>query len=129
MRVHKRVVWFTGIGVILGVILMGGCASSKKAPVDRVAKAEMAIDRARQSEAQTYAPLELKLAEEKLETAKASMAEKEYDQVRRLAEEALLDAEVAEGKARSEKTKEIALDLRKSIKEIRREMDRLHASD
>jgi hypothetical protein len=111
------------IFVAMGIMLMVGCAA-KVAPVENISSAEMAIKEAESSNAGVNAPLELKLATEKLSQAKAAMQKEELEEARRLADEALLDAKLAEAKSRSEKAKKATQELRDSIQTLRQEIER-----
>jgi len=84
----------------------------------------MVIQGARSSQAETYAPLPLKLAEEKLAEAKAAMAEEDYDGARRSAEAALADAELAQSRAKSEKAIRLSEDMEKSVRSLQEEIER-----
>jgi len=92
--------------------------------VEKIANIEMAITDARQSNAITYAPLELRFAEEKLKLAKQAMEKEDYVKAHRLAEQALLDAQLAEAKSRSERAKRLAQEMQESINEISSELNR-----
>jgi hypothetical protein len=111
------------IFVAMGIMLMVGCAA-KVAPVENISSAEMAIKEAESSNAGVNAPLELKLATEKLSQAKAAMQKEEFEEARRLADESLLDAKLAEAKSRSEKAKKATQELRDSIQTLRQEIER-----
>jgi hypothetical protein len=52
------------------------------------------------------------------------MNAKEYEQARRLAENALANAQLAEAKAEAESTQQVADELRKSIEALRAEIQR-----
>jgi hypothetical protein len=111
------------IFVAMGIMLMVGCAA-KVVPVENISSAEMAIKEAESSNAGVNAPLELKLATEKLSQAKAAMQKEEFEEGRRLADESLLDAKLAEAKSRSEKAKKATQELRDSIQTLRQEIER-----
>ncbi len=64
------------------------------------------------------------MAADKLDEAKRAMNKEEYAVARRLAEEALVDAQVAEAKAASEDARRAANDMRQSIETLRREAER-----
>jgi hypothetical protein len=105
-------------------LLLGSCASKGVAPVEKISTAEKAIDVARESNATTSAPLDLKLAEDKLNEAKAAINEEEFEKANRLVDEALINANLAEAKSRSEKAKKLAQEMRDSIDTLRREIER-----
>jgi hypothetical protein len=102
---------------------LGGC-SSGKAPTATLSKAELAVDQANQSEASEYASLELQMAREHLANAKQAMQQENYEQARRLAEKALVNAQLAETKAEAASARQAAEELRKSIESLRREVER-----
>jgi hypothetical protein len=52
------------------------------------------------------------------------MTKEEYTTARRLAEEALVDAQLAEAKAASEDARRVATDVRQSLETLRREAER-----
>lgn len=110
--------------VVLGLailLLAGGCASDKK-PTAQLSNADLAIQRARQANANDYAPLELRLAEDKLNQARTAEEKEKYKDARRLADEARADAEAAESKARSERTKAAEREMQRSITTLQREV-------
>ena len=61
----------------------------------------MAIRAAVDAKAADFAPIELQRARDKLGEARRMMAAEKYTEARRLAESALVDAELAEAKAES----------------------------
>jgi hypothetical protein len=93
-------------------------------PNDRISNAEMAIERARQENAITYAPLDLKLAEEKLENAKKAVSVKNYSAAARLADESLLDAQTAEARSKAEKAKDMSQKMQENVDSLRKELER-----
>jgi len=68
-----------------------------------------------------YAPVELQLAREALDSARLALDMREYERARRLAERALADARIAEARAETESTRRIARDLRLSSGALRDE--------
>jgi hypothetical protein len=94
------------------------------APLEKITTVQKAIDAARESNAIINAPLELKLAEDKLAKAKLAINEEEFEMARRLADEALIDAKLAEAKSRAEKAKKLEQEMRKSIDTLRHELER-----
>ena len=121
MKVLSRVVSIT---IILMTLIAAGCAAKDVAHVESIAGAESAINQAQDSKATIYAPLELKLAEEKLNAAKAEVAKEEFLKAEYLADEALMDARLAEAKSLSGKAKKQAQEMRDSIETLRREIER-----
>jgi hypothetical protein len=69
--------------------------------------AQTAVTGAEEADAVKYAPSDLDRARDKLIRAQAAMQEEENEDARRLAEEALVDARVAETKARAEAAQQL----------------------
>ncbi len=72
-----------------------------------------------------FAPTELRLAREELDSARTALDVREYNRARRLAEQALSDARVAEVRAGTLSTRESARDLRISSEAVRDEALRM----
>jgi hypothetical protein len=106
------------------LVTAGGCAGKGTAPDEQIANTEKAISEAKYGNATVHAPLELKLADEKLKAAKAATDKKEYEQARRLLEEARVDAELAEAKSASVKARQVAKEMSDSIETLRQEIER-----
>ena len=81
------------------LIAVSGCSMLNKPPTETLAKAESSIRSAREARADEVAATDFRSAREKLERAKRALADQKYDQARRLAESAQVDAELAEAKA------------------------------
>lgn len=112
---------------LLGVamLLAAGCATGKAtATADKLAVVEKAIYEAREGTAMSYAPLELKAAEDKFAAAQSAMKQEEYEVANGLADQAMADAEYARAKSASVKTRKMADDLTDSIKMLKDELER-----
>ena len=70
-----------------------------------------------------YAPVELKTAREKLEAARREMQDENDEKALRLAEEAEVDARLAELRARTKTTRDAAAAVQASIDTMRREIN------
>ena len=116
----STIAWITGIAFALAA---GACSTPRK-PAQEIEKAEAAIESADSTSAPADAPLELKLAREKTERAKAALRDEEYDQARRLAEQAQVDAQLAEARAESETARENARERERTIETLRDEATR-----
>lgn len=114
----------TSFAAILIAIISSGCASKNLAYVESIAGAESAIKEARSSTATIHAPLELRLAEDKLSAANAAVKKEEFTEAKRLADEALADAKLAEAKSLSLKAKKRAQEMRESVETLRQEIER-----
>jgi hypothetical protein len=64
------------------------------------------------------------MATDKLDQAKRAMEKEDYTKARRLAEQALVDAQVAEAKSASEQARQRARETRQALEALRRELDR-----
>lgn len=120
MRMTLVTVGGLGLLLALGPI---GCSTPKK-PAQEIEKAELAVESADVSPAPEVASLEMRLAREKLERAKTALADKEYDQARRMAEQAQVDAQLAEAKAESAAARQSAVELEQTINTLRNEAER-----
>ena len=117
----------------LAVVLVAAgalCAcQTPKRPLQAVATADAAVQQADLGAAAQHAPLELRLAREKLEEAKSKLRDEQYTDARRLAEQALVDVQLAEVKAQSAQARSTAEDLRQGIQTIQDEAERGASSD
>jgi Domain of unknown function (DUF4398) len=93
-----------GAGIILGTLAACGGAP---APVAEMSAAQTAVTSAEEAEAAEYAPSDLDRARDKLIRAQAAMQEEDNQEARRLAEQALVDARLAEAKARAETAQQL----------------------
>ena len=106
-----------GLACVIGAAV--GCASAP--PTAAVSKAEIAIRKADAIGASQYSPLELHVAREKLDSAGRALEGGRNDVARRLAEQALVDAELAEAKTRASKAQENAGEVAKTVDALRGE--------
>jgi hypothetical protein len=89
--------------LLAATLALAACASTP-APSAQVAVSTAALASAGAAGGSEAAPLEMRLARDKLARANVAMAAKEYDAARALAEEAEVDAQLAAAKARSGKS-------------------------
>jgi hypothetical protein len=111
-----------GAAIVAGVMIAG--CSTHRPPTAKVATADVAIRQAEEAEAPEYAPLELRLAREKLEKARRAMDDDEDERARRLSEEAFVDAQLAQAKARAEKARRHADEMERSVEALKSEAER-----
>jgi len=97
-----------------------GCASAQP-PKEILSQANLAIQEASEQKAPQYAPLQLRRAREKLEGAREAMQKEDYVRARRLAEEGLVDAQLARDKAEADIAQENAAALSRAIETLRAE--------
>jgi hypothetical protein len=84
--------------VVAAICSLAACASVR-APVTEIAAAEVAVGDAERANAASYASLDLQQARYKLQDAKRAAADNDNLDARRLAEQALIDARIAEAKS------------------------------
>lgn len=108
-------------GCITVVALLAvGCAKGVP-PLDRMEAAKRAVEAAESNGAVTDAPLELYVARENLEEARDALNKKKYMQARRMADAALVQAELADAKSRNAY-------WTRSANELKAELDSLQAA-
>lgn len=110
---------------LVAVATTTGCASTPP-PVStaQIAVSEAAVNHAASAGGAEMAPTEMAVARDKLVRANAAMTAREFDQALRLAEEAQVDALLAEVKARATKAQRAADELREGRRVLREELDR-----
>jgi hypothetical protein len=96
-KIHRPV-------VLLGLIL-AGCGPTKP-PNTGIEEAARHLQGAREAGASTYAPLELRGAEERLSAGKAAADKHNYDEAAAMAEESQANSDLALAKARLGKARE-----------------------
>lgn len=115
------------VGVaVAAAIFMAGCASTPSipAPTEQMAVSRAAVSNADSAGGNEFAPIQLRSAMEKMDAAERAMGEKNYARARLLAEEALVDAKLAETTARSAKAQKAADALQEDNRVLRKEIDR-----
>lgn len=113
-----------GTSLLIGAsIILAGCATATP-PTDAVATAGTAVNQAIDAKAAEHAPLELRLATEKLDRAQSALNEEDYEEARRLAEQARADARLAEANARSASARREAQEVEQTIDALEHEADR-----
>ena len=83
--------------IAFAMLGMASCASAPP-PTEEIAAAKLAVRQVQNSPAQTHAPAEVRQARNKLEAAERAMDAEAYVKARRLAEQATVDAQLADVK-------------------------------
>jgi uncharacterized protein DUF4398 len=100
-----------------------GC-QSVPSPRDAIAEADEAITQARAHDAEQYAPLPLREAEDKVQKARAEARDHDqYGTARRFAEQAQVDAQLALAEAEKAKTQENVDELERTVRALEEELD------
>ncbi len=116
--------WHVAVGAIgCLAVIVAGCASIPP-PTEQMAVSKSAIANAVSAGGSEYASVEMKAAQEKMERASRAMDKEDYENARRLAEEAQADARLAEKKAQSAKAQKAASVTQDDIRVLREEMNR-----
>jgi len=82
---------------------------------------QSAVNSAVSAGATEFAAVEMKAAQDKLKQAEIAMHDKQYDDAKRLAEQAEWDARVAERKAQAAKAEKAVQDARQGVQDLREE--------
>ncbi|MBK7491582.1 MAG: DUF4398 domain-containing protein [Nitrosomonas sp.] len=109
--------------LVCSAIFLSGCESIP-APTEQLATSKAAVDNALSAGGNELAPLQLKSAVDKMEAAERAMGDKNYILARQFAEEAQIDAKLAEAMARTNKAQKAAEALQESSRVLRQEIDR-----
>lgn len=108
--------------LIAGLSVMAGCASSSEAVKEEVTRTEATVQQIEQSGATRDAGgVELEQAKDKTAQARHAMDKGHEKDALRLAEQARLDADLAQAKAHSHTAQQSAEEVRASIEQLRRE--------
>lgn len=107
----------------LGVLLTS-CSSMP--PTEELSKAEFAIQEANRNGASQYEPQLLNRARTKLNHANKAVEEDENEEARRLAQEAIAEARLANAKAAAAKQAKDVEEMRKAIDALREDTSRLN---
>jgi hypothetical protein len=113
--------WFPAAAAsALAVVGLAACASTP-VPNERIAVAQASVQRAEQSGAQELASVELSTARDKLQSAERAAAHHEEGPATMLAEQANVDAQLAEATAQEHRSHEAAMQLDASLRALRQE--------
>ncbi len=111
-------------GTLLAVALwLSGCASTPP-PTAQLAVATSAIAHAAAAGAADTAPVEMGMAREKLGRANAALAAKDNDTALAMAQQAALDAQLAEARGEAARSRKAADALGEAGRALREEMSR-----
>jgi hypothetical protein len=99
---------------------MAACASTP-IPNEKIAVAKASLQRAEQSGAPELAPVEMAAARDKLARAEKAAADRNAAPATQLAEQANVDAELAEATARQQRSHKAAVEFDTSMQALRSE--------
>ena len=107
---------------LTGLLLISGCAT--KAPPATLSLARSVLETSRGDILSEFAPLELRIAQDKVEAAERAAKTKQYEKAERLSQEALANLKLAEAKAGAKKAGNIAKEIERDISTLRQELNR-----
>jgi septal ring factor EnvC (AmiA/AmiB activator) len=96
------------------------CATAPM-PVDKLAVAKTSIDRAEQAQAAQFAQTELATARNKYAAAQAAADKNEAEVAARMADQADVDAQLAESTARAKQQQQLVGEMEDSLRDLRNE--------
>lgn len=108
-----------GAGLAVALSL-GGCASAPPA-TDKIAVAASSVERAEQAGAPQTASVEMAAARDKLAQAQKAAHDRDAPLAYRMAEQADVDARVAEASANATKSHQAVSELNRSLQSLREE--------
>jgi hypothetical protein len=100
---------------LMGILLVPAACESVPAPVQDMAAAERAVQAAADAGADSLAPAELEQARRKLDAARSAMQAQQHDKARQLAEQTVVDAELAQVTAGAEEAARAVAAMRAQI--------------
>lgn len=111
--------------VLLSALTLGlGACATAPMPTDQIAVTAAAIAHAEAAGGQALAPAEMGMARDKLRRANLAVAARAPEQALRLAQQAQVDALLAEAKAESSKSQKAADEVQAASRALREEMGR-----
>ena len=108
---------------VAALLLLGACASPP-VPKEELAVAEASVKQASTAATGEGAPLELRVATDKLASARAAVASGDMVRARQLAEQTELDARVAELHAQTTRSRKAAEESQNAARALSEELER-----
>lgn len=108
------------LGAVLALLALAGCANDP-APIEQMRLSTQAVEQARAVGADQQIA-EMQLAEQKLARAEKNMGEEDYKRARVFAEQAELDARLAEAKVLNQKSQKQLDELNVRITRLRKQL-------
>lgn len=114
----QRIIWESACAVVIAAL--AACASGP-VPLEQLAVAKESVQRAEQAGATELAPVELSTARDKLQRAEQAAQNHQGQVATRLADQANVDAQLAEATAREHKSHQADMELEASLQALRQE--------
>ncbi len=111
--------------VVSSVFLASGCATAKvEVPNTALSTAKEALLKAQQPDIVKVAPLDMRIAQERLEMAQDAYRNGDYAAADRFAQETLLNVQIAESKTLKAKVLNAKNDLHDTVNVLKKEISR-----
>jgi len=107
----------------LSALVMVSCASAP-IPIEKLAVAAAAVERANTASTRESAPAELQTAIGKLASAREAVDRRDYERAEQLAEQTILDAQLAELHAQAVRAGVAARETQEAARILRNELNR-----
>lgn len=99
---------------------LGACATGP-IPNEQIAVAQQSVQRAEQAGATEFAPVELSAARDKLQSAETAATNHDRERATMLAEQANVDAQLAEATAQEHRSHKAEMEFQASLQALRQE--------
>jgi hypothetical protein len=120
MRINSWRLSKSAAAFSVGVMILAACASNPVAD-EKIAVAKASLQRAEGSGAPEFAPVEMSTARDKLARAEKANADHDLQPAVRLAEQATIDAQLAEATAQQQRSHKAAMEFDASMQALRQE--------
>ena len=120
MRINSWRLSKSAAAFSVGVMILAACASNPVAD-EKIAVAKPSLQRAEGSGAPEFAPVEMSTARDKLARAEKANADHDLQPAVRLAEQATIDAQLAEATAQQQRSHKAAMEFDASMQALRQE--------
>lgn len=121
MRIDSRRLTKCVAAFAVTVVALAACASNPPVADEKIAVAKASLQRAEASGAPEFAPVELAIARDKLAGAEKANADRKLQPAAMLAEQANVDAELAEATAQKQRSHKAAMEFDTSMQALRQE--------
>jgi hypothetical protein len=116
-----RSILVRGAGIGAAAVMGFAACASTPIPNEKIAVAKASVQRAEQSGAPEFAPVELAAARDKLARAEKAAANRDAQPATMLAEQANVDAQLAEATATQQRSHKAATEFDASMQALRQE--------
>lgn len=108
-------------GIVLLLPILGACATPGNPPTAQISQAELAVESASEAQAAEHAPLELRKAQDYMREARQLSDNEQYEEAERLAEKAIVEAQLAQAKAEAQVAAAALEEVRSNLNTLQQE--------